>query len=72
MTKISAIIPSLREWAGLRNYLTLPQKSWLVIDPNYIEELIKTTKSFKNSFVQKRRSCFKNSSIIVMTNPFHS
>jgi hypothetical protein len=72
MTKISAIIPSLREWAGLENYFTLTQNSRLVIDPNHIEELIKTPKSFKNSFVQKRRSCFKSSSIIVMTNPFHS
>jgi hypothetical protein len=51
MTKISAIIPSLREWAGLENYFTLTQNSRLVIDPNHIEELIKTPKSFKNSFV---------------------
>jgi len=42
MTNIPTIIPSLRKWAGLGNYLALPESCRLVIDPISGNELVAT------------------------------
>jgi hexosaminidase len=44
MIDTPTIIPSLRNWVGFDNYLTLPMTCRLVIDSNHFEELAETAK----------------------------